>query len=98
MLQDLELTVTADLKHITCSCIRPYAKGVCRFFFLRGKIQDQPNAVSFFLKFFSLGLLPICALAMGLLVVLKPKTTSSVGLLWSKCTSYIRGGIYPSPV
>lgn len=99
MLQDLELRVTADLKHITFSCVRPYAKGVCRFFFLRGKIHDQPNAVPFFfLFFFSLGLLPICALAMGLLVFLKPKTMSSVGLLWSKCTSYIRGGIYPSPV
>lgn len=52
MLQDLELTVTADLKHITVSCVRLYRpREFAGFSFLRGKIHDQPNAVPFFFFF-----------------------------------------------
>lgn len=83
-------------------CQAPYAKAVCRFFFFR-RNRSLTSPVQFLLLFFfnfflSLGLLSICALAVGLLVFLKPKLESSVGLLWSRHTSYIRGGKYPSPV
>jgi len=100
VLQDLELTITADLKHVTFSCVRLHMpREFAGFFFLGGKNPQLAQCCSIFiLFFFSLGLLPICALAMGPLVFLKPKTTSSVGLMWSRRTSYIRGGVYPSLV
>lgn len=46
-LQDWELTVTADLKHITFSCVRLRMPREFAGFSSRGKIHSQPNAVPF---------------------------------------------------
>lgn len=69
--------------------------GLQVFLFRRKKSTLNPIQLNLFFSF-SLGLLPICALAMGLLVFLKPETKSSAELLWSRHSSYIKGGIYPS--